>query len=77
MVFYCTNPTASVQDIVEAFADRATIEQAPQYVKAARREGGVGVGTTTGAQHLDESRRVQFKFLDATTYRTLGVGQKR
>jgi len=25
--FYCTDPTASVQEIVEAFADRATIEQ--------------------------------------------------
>lgn len=25
--FYCTNPNASVQDILEAFADRATIEQ--------------------------------------------------
>ena len=25
--FYCTNPIASVQDILEAFADRATIEQ--------------------------------------------------
>jgi hypothetical protein len=25
--FYCTDPTASVQEILEAFADRATIEQ--------------------------------------------------
>jgi len=25
--FFCTDPNASVQDILEAFADRATIEQ--------------------------------------------------
>ena len=25
--FYCTDPSASAQEIVEAFADRATIEQ--------------------------------------------------
>jgi len=40
--FFCTDPTASVQEILETFADRATIEQALHYVKVARGEGSVG-----------------------------------
>jgi hypothetical protein len=80
--FYCTDSSASVQASiaetgVEAFADRATIEQALHHVKSARREGGVGFGTTTGPQHLDESRRVQLESLDAYACGTLGVAAQR
>lgn len=37
--FFCTDPNASVQEILEAFADRATIEQDFHDVKEVRGTG--------------------------------------
>ena len=73
--FFCTDPNASVQEILEVFADRATIEQALHHVKAARREGSLGQRPTAVAQHLVQSGRVQPEPLDAYAGRTLGVEQ--
>ena len=75
--FYCTDATASVQEIVEAFADRATIEQALYHVNSARREGSVGFGATTGTQYLDQLGCLQFESLDAYISGTMGVETQR
>ena len=69
--FFCTNPDASVVEILQTFADRATIEQDFHDVKEVW-----GFGPTAGAQHLDQPRRVQLESLDAYAGRTMGVGQK-
>jgi len=85
--FFCTDPNASVKEILEAFADRATIEQdlrdsrsicrsCYHRTRFSRREGSVGQRPTTSPQHLDQPGRVQFESVDAYAGRTLGVEQE-
>jgi len=56
--FFCTDPNVCVQDILEAFADRATIEQALHHAKAARREGSVGQWPAAGPQSRRAGRTI-------------------
>ena len=70
--FFCTDPNASVQEILEAFADRATIEQDFHDVKEVW-----GSGQQQVRKHLEQSGGVQLESLDAYTHRTLGLGSQR
>ena len=56
--FYCTDPTASVAEILEAFADRATIEQDFHDVKEVWGSGGkeIDIG------HMGRVKRAQVRY---------------
>jgi len=70
--FYCTDANASVGDILEAFADRATIEQDFHDVKEVW-----GARAAAGAQHLDQPGGVQSQPLDAYAGGTVGLESAR
>ena len=72
--FFCTDPHASVQEILEAFADRATIEQALHHVKAARREGSLGCWPAASSQHLVEHRLLALERVALHVGRVMLVG---
>lgn len=55
--FCCTDVTASVREILEAFADRSAIEQAPEDAKLSRREGRVGQRPVLGPDCADDAAR--------------------
>jgi hypothetical protein len=71
--FYCTDVKANPAEIIEAFADRAAIEQALRDVKVARREGSLGQRPTADAKCVDEHRRLAPQLVDAHPGRTVGL----
>ena len=68
---FCTDPNASVAEILEAFADRATIEQDFHDVKEVW-----GAGQQQVPPHLDQRSRLSFESLDAYACGNMGVGPK-
>ena len=69
--FFSTDPNVSAKEIIEAFADRATIEQ-----DFPRREGSVGQRPTASPQHLEQSGSVQLESVDTYAGRNYGRGTK-
>ncbi len=67
LALFCTDAAASVQEIIEAFADRATIEQDFHDVKEVWGAGQQQV------QHMDERGRVSNELVEAYAGGTLGL----
>ena len=65
--FFSTEPATTPREIIETFADRATIEQDFHDVKEVWR------WPAASAQHLGEHRRVQFELVDAYAGGMLGL----
>ena len=61
--YFCTDPSAEVQDILEAVAARWAIEEPLYQIKAARREGSLGSGSAASSQRLVQHRLLELERL--------------
>ena len=75
--FFCTEVTASVREVIECFADRSAIEQAPDPNTTARCEGSLGERPAAGAEPVVEHRDVARQPVAAHADGTVGLGPRR
>ena len=69
IAFFCTDPNASVVEIVEAFSDRASIEQDYHAL-----QGSLGLRPTAGAQRLDQRGGLQSQSFTCIRSWNYGLG---